>query len=559
MQDSSAFQFLAIDTIHESTTNPRQTFEESKLHELAESIRQHGLIQPITVRPNASGFEIVAGARRFRAAQLAEVFSLPARIVELNDAQAMEWQLVENSQRVDVHPYEEAQGFQRLLDLPGYDVTALVEKSGKSASHIYARLSLLQLIPEVAKAFTEERITASHANLLARLPQEHQSTAYAECWRKDWQDKEPHLLPAKHLSAWIQANLYLNLAEAPFDREDTTLNPTAGACVTCPRRSGFNTSLFHDVQGDQCLDAPCYQAKTTAHIDRELAARPQLVQLETVWRNPKEQRPGALQKHQYRELAMPDNPDAAPPCPHTKAAIIVFGRNVGKTVAVCTDTDCPVHNPHVAARRATDPPPTIPPVPEQETQEQAEERQAEYEKRREEYDAEQKRKEEERKQEFERQQQEYDAEQTRRRELRDARQASFERILANAPAMFCATQLRLFLSALVNLDPYDFAEDVAAFYVGDNENNEQTAEEVLSCILATLPDERLTEFALRLVLTGHTDIPRENDIDFLAQAEKAFVLQQMKQAQRKTQKPTVIEKVKASANKAVPPKKKVAA
>ncbi len=108
MQDSSASQFLAVDTIHESTTNPRQTFEEGKLHELAESIRQHGLIQPITVRPNASGFEIVAGARRFRAAQLAELFALPARIVEVTDAQAMEWQLVENSQRVDVHPYEQA-------------------------------------------------------------------------------------------------------------------------------------------------------------------------------------------------------------------------------------------------------------------------------------------------------------------------------------------------------------------------------------------------------------------------------------------------------------------
>jgi ParB family chromosome partitioning protein len=92
-----ARQFLAIDTIHESTTNPRQTFEQSKLDELAESIRQHGLIQPITVRPNEKGFEIVAGARRFRAAQLAEVFSLPARIVELSDSAAMEWQLVELS------------------------------------------------------------------------------------------------------------------------------------------------------------------------------------------------------------------------------------------------------------------------------------------------------------------------------------------------------------------------------------------------------------------------------------------------------------------------------
>jgi ParB family chromosome partitioning protein len=117
MQDSSAFQYIAIDQIHESTINPRQTFEQTKLEELAESIRQHGLIQPITIRPNASGFEIVAGARRFRAAQLAELFSLPARIVELDDAAAMEWQLIENSQRVDVHPYEEAQGLRFILHL----------------------------------------------------------------------------------------------------------------------------------------------------------------------------------------------------------------------------------------------------------------------------------------------------------------------------------------------------------------------------------------------------------------------------------------------------------
>jgi ParB family transcriptional regulator, chromosome partitioning protein len=147
MQNSSAFQYLAIDTIHESTTNPRRTFDEIKLQELAESIKHHGLIQPVTVRPNSEGFELIAGARRYRAAQLAELFSIPARIVEIDDAQALEWQLVENAQRADIHPYEEAQGFQRLLDLPGYDVATLVAKSGKSASHIYARLSLLQLIP----------------------------------------------------------------------------------------------------------------------------------------------------------------------------------------------------------------------------------------------------------------------------------------------------------------------------------------------------------------------------------------------------------------------------
>jgi ParB family chromosome partitioning protein len=403
MQDSSAFQFLAIDQIHESTTNPRRTFDEAKLYELAESIKHNGLIQPITVRPNNQGFEIVAGARRYRAAQLAELFSVPSRIVEIDDAKALEWQLVENSQRVDVHPYEEAQGFQRLLDIPGYDVAALVEKSGKSASHVYARLSLLQLIPTVAEAFTQERITASHANLLARLPQEAQATAYEQCWRKDWQDKEPHLLPAKHVAAWIQANLYLSLADAPFDREDPTINPTAGACVTCPRRSGHNTSLFCDVQGDQCLDSSCYHIKVEAFLDREIAAHPGLVQIENGWRNPKEQRPGAVQRGHVREIeAATDNPDAerVMPCEAAKAAIVVHGKQLGRKLTVCTDKHCPVHDPQAAAEAAAHPAPKMAPAPEAETEEEAAERKAEFERVRAEYEEEQQQREEQRKQQF---------------------------------------------------------------------------------------------------------------------------------------------------------------
>jgi ParB family chromosome partitioning protein len=118
---------------------------------------------------------------------------------------------VGSGRKRDARPYEEAEGFQRLLDISGYDVATLVEKSGKSASHIYARLSLLQLIPGVAEAFTQERITVSHANLIARIPQEAQAGAFEQCWRKDWQDSEPHLLPAKHISAWIQNNLISHL------------------------------------------------------------------------------------------------------------------------------------------------------------------------------------------------------------------------------------------------------------------------------------------------------------------------------------------------------------
>ena len=559
MQDSSAFQFLAIDTIHESTTNPRRTFDEAKLYELAQSIKHNGLIQPITVRPNNQGFEIVAGARRYRAAQLAELFSVPARIVEIDDAKALEWQLVENSQRVDVHPYEEAQGFQRLLDVPGYDVAALVEKSGKSASHVYARLSLLQLIPTVAEAFTQERITASHANLIARLPQESQAEAFEQCWRKDWQDKEPHLLPAKHVAAWIQANLYLSLADAPFDREDPTLNPAAGACVTCPRRSGHNTALFADVVSDQCLDSSCYHSKVEAFLDREIAAHPGLVLIENGWRNFKEQRPGAVQRGHVRELPdVIDNPDAEPvmPCEAAKPAIVVYGKQLGRKFTVCPDKHCPVHDSQAAAERAAHPVPTMPQPQETETEEEAAEREAEFERHRAEYEEERQSREEERKQQFEREQAEYEAEHNRRAEILKARHATFERIIEEAPAAFNPAQMRVFLRLLIHLD-YSFLEEVANHYANGNENAQQSDDEIVLAALEGTADEKLTGLALRLVLSDHVGIPQESQPDLLAEAEQVFAPRKPKAVKAKGNgsskpKPTA---VKSSAQKEAGKKK----
>ena len=455
---------------------------------------------------------------------------------------------MENSQRVDVHPYEEAQGFQRLLDIPGYDVAALVEKSGKSASHVYARLSLLQLIPTVAEAFIQERITASHANLIARLPQESQAAAFEQCWRKDWQDKEPHLLPAKHVAAWIQANLYLSLADAPFDREDPSLNPTAGACVTCPRRSGHNTSLFCDVQGDQCLDSSCYHSKVEAFLDLEIAAHPGLVQIEYGWRNPKEQRPGAVQRGHIREIpAVTDNPDAEPvmPCAAAKPAIIVYGKNIGTKMTVCTDKHCPVHDPQSAAEAADNPAPTMAPAPEAETEEEAAQRAAEHEQRMAEYKAEQERKEEERKAEFEQQQKEYEAEQARRDRQRKARVATFERIIEQAPASFNPAQMRVFLRLLIHLD-YSFLEKVASHFANGDENAQQSDDEIVLAALNGTADEKLTSFALRLVLSDHISIPQENQPDLLTEAEQVFTPKKPKVVKAKSdaagqKKPIAVE------------------
>ena len=143
------------------------------------------------------------------------------------------------------------------------------------------------------------------------------------------------------------------------------LNSAAGACITCPRRSGYNTSLFADVaDGDQCLDGSCYQIKLTAHIDREVAARPELIQIENGWRNAKEQRPGGVQRGVFREIeTVTENPDAepAPRCAAAQPAIIVYGKRVGTTITVCTDNDCPVHDPRAAAAQAANPAPTMAP------------------------------------------------------------------------------------------------------------------------------------------------------------------------------------------------------
>ena len=474
----------------------------------------------------------------------------------------MEWQLVENSQRVDVHPYEEAQGFQRLLDMPGYDVATLVEKSGKSAAHVYARLSLLQLVPSIAEAFSAERITASHANLLARLPQEAQANAYEQCWRKDWQDKEPHLLPAKHLSAWIQTNLYLSLAEAPFDKDDPTLNTPAGACVTCPRRSGFNTSLFADVQGDQCLDAPCFHTKINAHIDREVAAHPELIQIENGYRAPKEQRPGAVRSGTYREVDTTNqNPDAEPVaiCESAKPAIIVYGKRVGTTLTVCTDNHCPVHDPRAAAKAAENPAPVMPPAPPAETEEEAEARKQQHEEQRKAHEAEQERRAEEFKQQQEQEEKRYEAEQAKRDTQRKARQATFDRIIENAPPSFTAAQLRVVLRAIVNLDPYTFADDLAEDIAAENENEQRSAEELLLATIDATADEKLPAFALRLALSGHVGIPRENEFDFLTEAEAAFAPPQPKKKAppAKEKKPTLVKT--SPVKKAKVAKKQIAA
>ena len=182
---NTEYRDLPLSVLTESKTNPRRFFEDSALKELAESIRSQGVLSPLLVRPlTERSFEIVAGARRYRAAQLAEADTVPVRIVNLTDAEALEAQLIENLQRRDVHPLEEAQGFRALLNLndPKYSIDQIAAKTGKSPAYCAQRVKLTELTAAVTEAFAKDEIGVGHALLLAKLQPAEQEQALSACF-----------------------------------------------------------------------------------------------------------------------------------------------------------------------------------------------------------------------------------------------------------------------------------------------------------------------------------------------------------------------------------------
>lgn len=354
---NTEYRNLPLSILTESKTNPRRIFEDAALKELAASIRSQGVLSPLLVRPlNDRSFEIVAGARRYRAAQLAESETIPVRIVNLTDAEALEAQLIENLQRRDVHPLEEAQGFRALLNLdePKYSIEQIAAKTGKSPAYCAQRLKLTELSPAVVEAFYKEEIGVGHALLLAKLQPAEQEQALAACFREDWgggNKSKCILLPVRNLQQWIEHNILLILKDAPFSKSDATLNPQAGTCLDCPKRTGHNKLLFVDVQQDACTDPACYQTKVDAHVAKTLAAKPKLVQISAAYGQPA-QGSAAIPRNKYIEIKQekPQNNKQRDwleykTCKSTTEAIITEGTEKGELRKICADPNCPIHHP----------------------------------------------------------------------------------------------------------------------------------------------------------------------------------------------------------------------
>jgi ParB/RepB/Spo0J family partition protein len=278
---------IPLDQLHESPFNPRKTFLD--IEELAINIKAEGRIhQPLLVRPilhgdDAGGFELVFGHRRFRAAQLARLATAPCMVRAMTDEEARSAQIAENLARVDVHPIEEAEGFQSLIDTSQVTADDLAIQVGKSRSYVYGRLKLLQACPAVRTACLKGEFGSEVALLIARLrTPKLQEKALSAIKDKGLQMADGGQRSFREIRSLLAEKFTLTLDSALFDIEDEMLLPSAGHCLRCPKRSG-NAPEFADlVQGletrwsgkrdgsaDICTDPDCFAEKKAAHLKRE--------------------------------------------------------------------------------------------------------------------------------------------------------------------------------------------------------------------------------------------------------------------------------------------------
>jgi ParB/RepB/Spo0J family partition protein len=267
--------YLSLDAIQPSKTNPRKAFDEAKLQELADSIKTHGVVQAILVRPSRTPdntYELVAGERRWRASRLAGLAEIPATIRQLTDTEVLEIQVIENLQRNDLSELEEAEGYERLMGCAHengerYTAEEIAAKVGKSKGYVYARLKLLSLCEEGRVALREGKMPASTALLVARIPvPKLQAKAVKEILEPDYEDEPMSFRDAKH---HVEEHYMLRLKEAPFKPGDAKLLPEVGACTTCPNRTGNQPELFADIaSADVCTDPACFDKKKKAFAER---------------------------------------------------------------------------------------------------------------------------------------------------------------------------------------------------------------------------------------------------------------------------------------------------
>lgn len=198
-EDSNSSVMLKISEIEPNRSQPRKDFDENSLSDLAQSISQHGLLQPLLVRPlPIGGYQIVAGERRYRACRMAGLTEVPVTIRELSDTETMELALIENLQREDLSPIEEALGYKALIDEHGFSQEEVATSVGKSRPAIANSLRILKLPDSVLEYVKQDKISAGHARALLMLDNEEDMLELVELiYKKDLSVRQAEKLAKK--------------------------------------------------------------------------------------------------------------------------------------------------------------------------------------------------------------------------------------------------------------------------------------------------------------------------------------------------------------------------
>ena len=197
-QEEKSNLFLPISQVESCASQPRKQFDPESLADLADSIREHGIIQPLTVRKLQSGYyQIIAGERRWRAARMAGLTQVPAIVIEADDRKAMELAMIENLQREDLNPMEEAEGYQTLMQQYNMTQEETAQRVGKSRPAVANALRLLNLCEPVRAMVEDGRLSGGHARALLPLPAKQQETAAAAVLKSELSVRQTELLAKK--------------------------------------------------------------------------------------------------------------------------------------------------------------------------------------------------------------------------------------------------------------------------------------------------------------------------------------------------------------------------
>ena len=241
-QTVSADRSVPIEFVARSPKNPRRYFDEAELQDLAGSIRQHGIVQPVVVRTISSDrFEIIAGERRWRAAQLAGLVEIPVIVRDVDDRTALELAIVENVQRADLNPLEEALGYEQLIAEHGYTQNDLGEIIGKSRSHVANSLRLLKLPDPVRDMLADGSLSAGHARALVSTPDP--VVLAKTIAQKGLSVRDAEKLAQNHIKA--------QQAPAPADVRESKDSDTIALERSLSDRLGLSVSINHKGGGGQ--------------------------------------------------------------------------------------------------------------------------------------------------------------------------------------------------------------------------------------------------------------------------------------------------------------------